>query len=183
MSVLKTSSKKKGPKYLRWLHVSKEFILACVGIPEEDKAYVEQFLAGHAYGDASMAPYTLGLKRRRLEPDPSLCDCVKLVRETWFKWAGIIKQAKLTEFERLEAVRMILGVLILQKGKCSLTQDELREAAEDALKWTRWDENNRVAARMRNLLEYKSWLKAVASGIGHEEAAKQYDALVHKASV
>jgi hypothetical protein len=65
----------------------------------------------------------------------------ELVRETWFKWAGIIKQAKLTEFERLEAVRMMLGVLILQKGKCSLTQDELREAAEDALKWTRWDEN------------------------------------------
>lgn len=105
------------------------------------------------------------------------------MRETWFKWAGIIKQAKLTEFERLEAVRMMLGVLILQKGKCSLTQDELREAAEDALKWTRWDENNRIVARLRNFPEYKSWLEAVASGIGPEEAAKQYDALVHKASV
>jgi hypothetical protein len=74
-------------------------------------------------------------------------------------------------------------VLILQKGKCSLTQDELREAAEDALKWTRWNENNRIVARLRNFPEYKSWLKAVASGIGPEEAAKQYDALVHKASV
>jgi hypothetical protein len=77
----------------------------------------------------------------------------------------------------------MLGVLIAQKNKYSLTESELREAAEKALEWTRWDEKNRANARLQNSPEYKRCLEAIASRIDLKEAIKQYDALVSKASV
>jgi hypothetical protein len=95
----------------------------------------------------------------------------------------MVKRANLWEFERCEAVRKMLGVLIAQKNKYSLAESELRGAAEKALDWTRWDENNRAKARLRNSPEYKSYLEAIASGIDLEEATKQYVALGSKASV
>jgi hypothetical protein len=75
-----------------------------------------------------------------------------------------------------------LTLTIKKKGP-SLAESELREAAEKALDWTRWDENNRAKARLRNSPEYKSYLEAIASGIDLEEATKQYVALESKASL
>lgn len=183
MSTLKTPSKKTVLQHQRQLRVAEDFISAFVLLSESDKAYVEQFLALSAYSDASMDHYTPGSKRRCVESEHSLCYCVAPVKEAWTKWAGIIKNAKLTEFERLESVRMMLGVLILQKGKFHVTESELREAAEGALKWTGWDENNRAMARLRNSPEYKSCLDAIASRIDIVESIKQYGALVSKFSV
>jgi hypothetical protein len=183
MKNLTLRTKKKGPKHLRRLRVAENFISACVCLSEDDKAYVEQFLALSAYSDVGMDHYTPPLMRHRVESD-SFCDCVPMpVREAWSQWAKMIKRANLSEFERCEAVREMLGVLIAQKNKYSLTDSELREAAEKALDWTRWDENNRAKARLRNSPDYKSHLEAIASGIDHEEAIKQYVALESKASV
>ena len=176
--------KKKGPKRLRRLRVAENFISACVCLSENNKAYVERFLALSAYSDVGMDHYTPRSKRHRVESEHSLCDCVTMpVREAWSQWAKMVKRANLWEFERCEAVREMLGVLIAQKNKYSLAESELREAAEKALDWTRWDENNRAKARLRNSPEYKSYLEAIASGIDLEEATKQYVALESKASV
>ena len=84
-------------------------------------------------------------------------------REAWSQWAKMVKRANLWEFERCEAVREMLGVLIAQKNKYSLTESELRQAAEKALEWTRWDEINSANARLRNSPRYKSCLEAIAS--------------------
>jgi hypothetical protein len=175
--------KKKGPKHSRRLRVAENFISACVCLSENNKAYVEQFLALSAYSDVGMDHYTPQPKRHRVESEHSLCDCVTPVREAWSQWAKMVKRANLREFERCEAVREMLGVLIAQKNKYSLTESELREAAEKTLEWTRWDENNRAKARLRNSPDYKSYLEAIESGIDLEEAIKQYVALESKASV
>jgi hypothetical protein len=165
MSILEPS-KKRGPKHLRRLRVVEDFISACVCLSENDKAYVEQSLALSAYGDGSMDHYTPGSKRDQVESEHPLCFCVtKSVQEAWTQWAQVVKKANLWEFERVEAVREMLGVLIGQKNKCSLTEDELREAAEKALEWTRWDESNCANAHRKKSPQYKRWLKAVASGV------------------
>ena len=91
--------------------------------------------------------------------------------------------ASLTRKIRRNPIHLHLSDLAADRNFGEAQAEVLTLAAEDALKWTRWNENNRIVARLRNFPEYKSWLKAVASGIGPEEAAKQYDALVHKASV
>lgn len=178
MSMLGTS-KKKGPKHRHRLQVAESFILACVSLPESTKAYVEQSLALSAYGDGSMDPYTPGSKRKGVVSEHHLCDCLcyceaKAAQEAWSQWAKIVKKAKLSEFERLEAVRMMLGVLIAQKNKYSLTEQELLEASEKALEWTRWDASNCANARLRNSPEYKGWLEAVASRVDVEEATEQF---------
>jgi hypothetical protein len=103
------------------------------------------------------------------------------VHEPWSKWAKMITKANLWEFERREAVREMLGALISQKNKSCLNESELREAAEKALEWTQWDEHNCALSRLRNSPEYKSCLKAIASGDDRKEAFRQYDALVSKA--
>jgi len=180
------TSKKKGPKHRHRLQVAESFILVCVSLPESTKAYVEQFLALSAYGDGSMDPYTPGSKRNGVVSEHHLCDCLfyceaKAAQEAWSQWAKMVKKANLWEFERLEAVRMMLGVLIAQKAKYSITETELLEAAEKALEWTRWDESNCAKARLRNSPEYKDWLKAVASRVGVEEATEQFLAFERKA--
>ena len=183
MSILKQLCKKKGPEHLLRVRAAEEFISAYVCLSENDKAYVEQFLALSAYGDHSMDHYTPDSMCHDGESEHSLCYCMEMtVLEPWSKWAKIIKAAKLSEFERLEAVREMLGALISQKNKFSLPESELRVAAEKALEWTRWDENNLAMARLRNFPEYKSCLTAIVSGNDREEAIKQYDALVSKAS-
>ncbi len=75
----------------------------------------------------------------------------------------------------------MLGDLINQKNKSCLGDSELRDAAEKALEWTRWDEQNCALSRFRNSPKYKSCLEAIASGKDQKEALKQYDALVSKA--
>lgn len=173
MNMLATS-KKKGPKHLRRLQVAERFISACVSLPENTKSYVEQFLALSAYGDGSMDPYTPSSKSHGVESEQHLCSCVtKDAQEAWSQWAKMVQKANLTEFERLEAVRMMLGELIRQKNKYSLTESELLEAAEKALDWTRWDKFNCANVRIRNSPEYKGWLEAVASRVDVEEATEQ----------
>jgi hypothetical protein len=75
------------------------------------------------------------------------------------------------------------GALISQKNKPCLNDSELREAAEKALQWTRWDEHNRALSRLQNSPEYKSCLNAIASGKDRKEAIEQFVALVSKAWV
>jgi hypothetical protein len=176
--------KKNGPKHSRRLRVAENFVSACICLSENDKAYVEQFLALSAYGDVGMDHYTPQPKHHRAESEHSLCDCVAMpAREAWSQWAKMVKRANLSEFERCEAVREMLGVLIAQKNKYSLTESELREAAEKALEWTRWDEKNRANARLRNSPEYERCFEAIASRVDFKEAIKQYVALESKASV
>jgi hypothetical protein len=175
---------KKGPKHSRRLRVAENFISACICLSENDKLYVEQFLALSAYSDVGMDHYTPQPKHHRVESEHSLCDCVTMpAREAWSQWAKMVKRANLSEFERCEAVREMLGVLIAQKNKYSLTESELRQAAEKALEWTRWDEINCANARLRNSPEYKRCLEAIESRTDIKEAIKQYDAFVSKASV
>lgn len=169
------TTKKKGPKHQHRLQVAANFIAACVSLPESTKAYVEQFLALSAYGNGSMDPYTPGSNRRGVESEHYLCSCVtKDAQEAWSQWAKMVQKANLWEFERIEAVREMLGVLIGQKNKYSLTETELLEAAEKAIEWTRWDESNCAKVRIRNSPEYKRWLEAVASGVDDEEATNQF---------
>jgi hypothetical protein len=75
----------------------------------------------------------------------------------------------------------MLGAPISQKNKSCLNDAELREAAEKALEWTRWDEHNYALSRLRDSPEYKSCCKAIASGKDRKEVLKQYHALVSKA--
>jgi len=168
MSILETLTKKKGPKHLRRLRVVEDFISAYVCLPENAKAYVERFLALSAYGEDSMDHYTPGSNRHRVGSGHPMCDCVtRPVQEAWSQWAQVVKKANLWEFERAEAVREMLGVLIAQKNRFSLNElneSELHVAAEKALEWTRWDENNLAMERRRNSPEFKSWLEAVTSG-------------------
>ena len=176
--------KKKGPKHSRRLHVTENLLSSYVNLSENDREYVEQFLALQVYGDAGMDHYTPGSKRHRGESiDPHvLCECVKTTfHEPWLKWAKTITKANLREFERREAVREMLGALISQKNKSRLDDSELREAAAKALEWTRWDEHNCALARLRNSPEFKSCLDAIASGNDREKAIEQYAALVTKA--
>jgi hypothetical protein len=176
--------KKKGPKHSNRLRVTENFISSYLNLPENGREYVEQFLALQVYGDAGMGQYTPGPKRHRVESvdQHAMCECVKMtVHEPWSKWAKMITRANLWEFERREAVREMLGTLINQKNKSCLNDSELREAAEKALEWTRWDENNCAQSRFRNSSEYKSCLEAIASGKDPKEALKQYGALVSKA--
>ena len=103
------------------------------------------------------------------------------VFEPWSAWAKVIKTANLLEFERHEAVREMLGALISTKNKLSLTESELRVAAENALEWTRWEERNLAMARFLKSPEVKSCFDAIASGKGRKEAVRQYAALASKA--
>jgi hypothetical protein len=176
--------KKKGPKHSHRLHVTENLLSSYVNLSENGREYVEQFLALQVYGDAGMDHYTPDFKRHRVESvDPHvLCECVKMTfQEPWSQWAKMITKANLWEFERREAVREMLGALISQKNKSRLDDSELREAAAKALEWTRRDEHNCALARLRNSPEYKSCLKAIASGKNRKEAIKQYAALVSKA--
>ncbi len=164
MSMLVTS-KKKWPKHLRRLQVAESFIAACVSLSEDSKAFVEQSLALSAYGNGSMDPYTPGSNRRGVESEHHLCDCLsycelKAAEKAWSQWATMVKKANLSEFERVEAVRMMLGVLISHKNKYSITEPELLEVAQKALEWTRWDASNCASADLRNSLEFKGRLEA-----------------------
>jgi hypothetical protein len=179
-----TTPKKKGPKHLNRLRVTENLISSYVNLTENDREYVEHFLALQVYGDAGMDHYTPGPNRHRVESVDQhvMCDCMTMtVYEPWSKWSQMITKANLWEFERREAVREMLGALIGQKNKSRLNDSELREAAEKALEWTRWDEHNCALSRLRNSPEYKSCVEAIASGKDQKEALKQYDALVSKA--
>src|ERR1700730_6970965 len=91
----------------------------------------------------------------------------------------MIKKAHLTEFERREAVREMLGGLIQQKNRDFLNESELREAAEKTLAWTWWDERNHAQLRALSLKqqsEYKKWFKQLEGGV------LQPRALISKAS-
>jgi hypothetical protein len=176
--------KKKGPRHLYRLRVAENLISAYVNLPENGREYVEHFLALQVYGDAGMGHYTPGSNRHRVESVDQhvMCECVKMtVHEPWSKWAKMITKANLWEFERREAVREMLGALICQKNKSCLNDSELREAAEKALEWTRWDEDNRARSRVGNSPEYKSCLKAIASGKDRKEVLKQYSVLLSRA--
>jgi len=180
------TKKKKGPKHVYRLLVTENLISSYVSLPENGRDYVERFLALEVYGDAGMGHYTPGPNRHREESvdEHVMCECVEMtVHEPWSKWAKMITQANLWEFERREAVREMLGALISQKNKSCLNDSELREAAEKALEWTQWDEHNRALSRSRNSLEYQSCLNAVASGKNRKEAITQLDALVSKAQI
>jgi hypothetical protein len=114
-----------------------------------------------------MGHYTPGPNRHCEESVDGhvMCACVEMtVHGPWSQWAKMITKANLWEFERPEAVREMLGALISQKNKSCLNGSELREAAEKALEWTRRDEQNHALSRLRNSLEYKSCLNAIASG-------------------
>ena len=95
----------------------------------------------------------------------------------------MITKANLSEFERREAVREMLGALISQKNKPCLKDSELSEAAEKALEWTWRDERNCAWSRLTNSAEYEGCIKSIASGENRKEAIKQYAALVSKAWV
>jgi hypothetical protein len=179
-----TTPKKTGPKHLNRLHVAENLISAYLNLSENNREYVEGFLALQVYGDAGMGHYTPGRNRRRAESvdEHVMCECVKMTfHEPWSQWAKMVRKANLWEFERREAVREMLGALIGQKNKSRLNDSELREAAEKALEWTRWDEHNRALSRLRNSPEFKSCLKAIASGKDRKEALRRYAALVSKA--
>ena len=97
----------------------------------------------------------------------------------------MIKKAHLTEFERREAVREMLGGLIQQKNRNFLNESELREAAEKTLDWTRWDERYHAQLRalgFKNQSEYNKRLKELASGKHREGGVLQPRALISKAS-
>jgi len=123
---------------LNRLHVAENLISAYINLSENNREYVEGFLALQVYGDAGMGHYTPGRNRRRAESvdEHVLCECVKMTfHEPWSKWAKMVTKANLWEFERREAVREMLGALISQKNKSRLEDSELREAAEKALEW------------------------------------------------
>jgi hypothetical protein len=165
--------KKKGPKYLKRLHVTESLISAYLNLSEGDREHVEGFLALQVYGDAGMGHYTPGRSRRVKSVDPNvLCYCMKMTfDEPWSNWAKMIKKANLSEFERREAVRETLGALISQKNKRSLHGSKLREAAEKALDWTGWDENNCAQSRLRNSARFKGALETIASGSEEDRKA------------
>ncbi|MBV8674284.1 MAG: hypothetical protein JOZ33_12685 [Acidobacteriaceae bacterium] len=175
--------KKKGPKHLRRLRVAKIFISAYVRLSEDDKVKVERFLALSAYDDAGMEHYVPHSTRHRVKSEHSLSDFVSMpVRDAWSQWAKMVKRANLMEFERSEAIREMLGVLIAQKNRSSLTESELREAAEKALEWTRWDAFNDAKARLEASPEYQRCLEAIASRVNLKEATKQLRALASSIS-
>jgi hypothetical protein len=184
MTAPATPTKKIEPKHTRRLRVAENLIAAYSNLDEDSREYVEQALALQVYGDAGMQHYTPGLDRHGKESadEHLMCNCVKTVYEPWSKWAKIIRAANLWEFERREAVREMLGVLIAQKNKSHLNASELSEAAEKALEWTRRDEHNRAMARLRNSSEYNIRLKAVAFSNDRKEAIKQFFDFVDKSS-
>jgi hypothetical protein len=179
-----TTPKKKGPKHLNRLRVTESFISSYVNLTENDREYVEHFLALQVYGDAGMDHYTPGPNRHRVESVDQhvMCECMTMtVYEPWSKWSQMITKANLWEFERREAVREMLGALIGQKNKSRLNDSELREAAERhsngpggmnttvPCRACGIRPNTRVALR-----------RSLPEKIG-KEALKQYDALVSKA--
>ncbi|MDR3737350.1 MAG: hypothetical protein P4L10_17720 [Acidobacteriaceae bacterium] len=181
MSTPITHSNKMGPKHSLRLRATKGLISAYVNLlAEGGRECVEEFLALQVYGEAGMGYYTPAPKRRRVSSaeEPFMCEWVLTVHNAWSKWAKIIKKANLREFERREAVREMLGALIQQKNKSSLENSELHQAAEQALEWTRWDENNRKMSLLRSSLENKSCIEAIASCEDREEAFKLLDATI-----
>jgi hypothetical protein len=181
-----TTPKKKGPKHQNRLHVAENLISAYVNLPENGKECFEQFLALRVYGDVDMVHYTPGPNGHHVESVDQhvMCECVEVtVSDPWSTWAKMITNANLLEFERREAVREMLGTLISQKNRSCLNDADLREAAERALEWTRWDEHNCALSRLRNSPEYKSCVKAIASGKDRKEALRRYAVLVNKAQV
>jgi hypothetical protein len=178
--------KKKGPKHLNRLHAAENLISAYVNLPEDGKVCVELFLALQVYSDAGIGHYTPGQNGHRVESVDQhvMCYCMKMtVHEPWSKWAKMVTKANLSEFERREAVPEMLGALISQKNKSYLNDSELREAAEKALEWTRWDETNRAQSRLWNSPEYRGCLEAIASGENRKEALKQFVVLNSKVYV
>jgi hypothetical protein len=147
---------------------------------------LNSFWRFQVYGDADMGHYTPGPNGHHVESVDQhvMCECMEMtVNDPWSTWAKMITKANLLEFERREAVREMLGTLISQKNRSCLNDADLREAAERALEWTRWDEHNCALSRLRNSPEYKSCVKAIASGKDPKEALRRYAALVSKAQV
>jgi hypothetical protein len=178
MSTSSTYSKKKGRKHALRLRATEDFISAYVNLVGEDgRKYIEGCLARQVYGDAGMYHYLpgsncLGVK---ISNETNLCECMlEKVHEPWSKWAAIIKKATLYEPERGEAAREMLCVLIQHKSRSSCLNDsELRESAESALEWTRWDEFNNARTRSRKSPAYKSCMEALA-GKDCEESFQKF---------
>jgi hypothetical protein len=174
----------RGPKKSVRLRVAADLIAAYINLSEDGREYLESNLAGHVYGDTGMDHYTPGTALHKLASghQQSMCECISpSVGKPWAKWANMIKRSNLWEFERREAVREMLGVLISNKNKARLDDDEVLAAAEKALEWIRWHEHNLELSRLRNSSEYKACLDALASGDNREEATRQFAALASAA--
>jgi hypothetical protein len=153
-----------GSKHQRRLRVVEELLSSVLTLHENGKHCVEQFLALSVYGGGSMGYYFPDWKLPLPERDHPICICVGPVNDNWFKWAQMVKRAKLSEFERGEAVREMLGAVIALKNKSMLTPDELRMFAENALEWTRWEAKNLAMGALDRSPAYKKLMKEMAAG-------------------
>lgn len=163
---------KKGSMKSKRLHVVASLIAAYLNLSENGRVRLESHLADHAYSISRFESYT---------PDYSSgcdesCDCPdRAVYDSLCNFAAIINKAVLWPFERGEALREALGVLISVKNeKRALTEQELLEAAERALDWTAWDEHNRKIDRVRKSPEYKACMDQIASHRNPEGAMKRW---------
>jgi hypothetical protein len=144
MSKLKIGCKQKRSKYSVRIGVAANLIAAYVELPENSREYFEQFLASQVYGEEGMHSYRAFPEDPWESQVPSSTYEYPLffLEEPWSNWAQEIRESSLTDFERREAVRAMLGALILQKDRMHLTGLELREAARRTLGWTKWDAKN-----------------------------------------
>lgn len=136
------NSKKKGPKYSVRLCAAANLIAAYLNQFEDVKETFEKVLALQVYGTDGMHLY---LDSSHDSWDSAVRSAMSehwvldLLHDPWSHWAQTIKEAALNDFERREAVRAMLGVLIQQKDRNRLNDLELRKAAEGTLGWTHWD--------------------------------------------
>jgi hypothetical protein len=140
MSKLTIRSKQKRSKYSVRLGVAASLIAAYIELPECLREYFEQFLASQVYGEQGMHSYRAFPEDpwESQVPPPTYGYPLTFLVEPWSDWAQKLRESCLNDLERREAVRAMLGALILQKDRKRLTGLELREAARTTLGWTKW---------------------------------------------
>jgi hypothetical protein len=128
-------------KFERRLDLAAKLIAAYVKLSENRKERAEGFLALQVYREEGMYPYRAFPENPWQSQVPSSTNECPLFswEKPWSDWAQEIRKSLLTDFERGEAVRAMLGALIRQKESKRLTGLDLREAARMTLGWTRRD--------------------------------------------
>jgi hypothetical protein len=176
MNFSKIGSERKRKKYAVRHGAAAKLIAAYVKLSDDSKDFFESFLALQVYGEDGMHPYhdflddppgSVTLHSAYEEPMFSFL-------EPWPDWAREIREASLTYFERREAVRAMLGVLILHKDRSRLSGPELDEAAKRTLGWTRWDAKHYAWLRSQGFnseSEMSAWIEKMVA----EKQAAQRD--------
>jgi hypothetical protein len=160
--------------YAERLDVAAKLIAAYVTLKENDKETAERFLALQVYGEAGMHPYWdfPEVTSESAVPSPTYEYPNFILYEPWSNWAQDIRESSLTDFERREAVRAMLGALIRQKDMGCLPDLDLVEAARTTLGWTEWDARNLAALRSlspEQTVRYRAWLQKL---VADERAAE-----------